>query len=66
MVEQRYNGQIKKDVEALRYALESNIEFERRKVVQESVNKLLNTLIKSNDIHLNKEEYVNIITKRIS
>ena len=66
LVEQRYNGQIKKDVEALKYALESNIEFERRKVVQESVNKLLNTLIKSNDSHLNNEEDVNIITKRIS
>ena len=66
MVEQKYNEQIKKDIETLKYALELNIEFEQRKAIQESVNKLLNELIKSNDIALNKEEYINIITKRIS
>ncbi|WP_300958020.1 hypothetical protein [uncultured Helicobacter sp.] len=66
MVEQKYNEQIKKDIETLKYALELNIEFEQRKAIQESVNKLLDELIKSNDIALNKEEYINIITKRIS
>ncbi|WP_300859724.1 F0F1 ATP synthase subunit B [uncultured Helicobacter sp.] len=66
LVEQKYNEQIKKDIETLKYALELNIEFEQRKAIQESVNKLLNELIKSNDIALNKEEYINIITKRIS
>lgn len=66
LVEQKYNDQIKKDTETLKYALEANIEFEQRKAVQESVNKLLNELIKSDDVRLNKEEYVNIITKRIS
>ena len=65
-MEQKYNDQIKKDIETLKYALEANIEFEQRKAVQESVNKLLNELIKSDDVRLNKEEYVNIITKRIS
>ena len=66
LVEQKYNEQIKKDIETLKYALELNIEFEQRKAIQESVNKLLDELIKSNDIALNKEEYINIITKRIS
>lgn len=66
LVEQKYNEQIKKDIETLKYALESNIKFEQRKAIQESVNKLLDELIKSNDIALNKEEYINIITKRIS
>ncbi|MCH5313802.1 MAG: F0F1 ATP synthase subunit B [Helicobacter sp.] len=66
LIEQKYNDQIGRDMEALKYALEANIEFEQRKVVQESVNKLLDELIKSDDIRLNKEEYVNIITKRIS
>ena len=66
LVEQKYNEQIKKDIETLKYALELNIEFEQRKAIQESVNKLLYELIKSNDIALNKEEYINIITKRIS
>lgn len=66
LIEQKYNDQIGRDMESLKYALEANIEFEQRKVVQESVNKLLDELIKSDDIRLNKEEYVNIITKRIS
>lgn len=66
LVEQKYNEQIKKDIETLKYALELNIEFEQRKAIQESVDKLLDELIKSNDIALNKEEYINIITKRIS
>ncbi|RDU60149.1 F0F1 ATP synthase subunit B [Helicobacter marmotae] len=66
LVEQRYSEQIKKDIEVLKYALETNIEFERRKAIQESVDKFLNELIKADDIRLNKEEYVNIITKRIS
>lgn len=66
LVEQKYNEQIKKDIETLKYTLESNIEFEQRKAIQESVDKLLDELIKSDDIALNKEEYINIITKRIS
>lgn len=66
LVEQKYNDQIKKDIETLKYVLETNIEFERRKVTHEAVDELLNKLIQSEDIQLNKEDYVNIITKRIS
>ena len=66
LLEQKYNDQIKKDIETLKYPLESNIEFERRKITHEAVDELLNKLIQSDDVQLNKEDYVNIITKRIS
>lgn len=66
LVEQKYETQIKKDVEALKYVLESNIELERRRARQESVNKILDEVIKSDDVRISKEEYVSIITKRIS
>lgn len=66
LLEQKYNDLIKKDTEALKYVLESNVEFERRKAIQDSVNDILDTLLSSNDVHLNQEEYVNILTKRIS
>lgn len=65
-IEERYNEQIKKDIESLKYALTSSCEFERKKITQESVNELLDELLKSDELQLNREDYVNIITKRIS
>ena len=66
LIRQKYDEQIKRDVEILKHSLEANIEFEQRKAVQQSVENLLNELTKSQNLQLNKEDYVNIITKRIS
>ena len=66
LIRQKYDEQIKRDIEILKHSLEANIEFEHRKAVQQSVENLLNELTKSQNLQLNKEDYVNIITKRIS
>lgn len=63
---QKYEEQIRRDIEALDSALESSIDFEKRKITQEAVNELLNELVNSKELKLNKDDYVNIITKRIS
>ncbi|TLD96029.1 F0F1 ATP synthase subunit B [Helicobacter jaachi] len=66
LVEQKYNEQIKKDIEMFKYALEANMELEKRRAIQESVSALLNELMQDSQVQLNKDDYVNIITKRIS
>lgn len=66
LIRQKYDEQIKRDIETLKHSLEANIEFEYRKAVQQSVENLLNELTKNQNLQLNKEDYVNIITKRIS
>ncbi|WP_244196340.1 F0F1 ATP synthase subunit B [Helicobacter labetoulli] len=66
LIRQKYDDQIKKDIELLKSALEANIEFEHRKAVRTSVENLLNELTANKNLQLNKEDYVNIITKRIS
>lgn len=66
LIRQKYDEQIKRDIEVLKHSLEANIEFEHRKAIQQSVENLLNELTKSENLQLNKEDYVNIITKRIS
>lgn len=65
-IEQRYNEMIKRDIEILKHTLEVNMEFECRKAIQEGVDEVLSALVKNDDIRLNKEDYVNIISKRIS
>lgn len=66
LIRQKYDEQIKKDIEVFKYALEASMEFERKKALQQSVESLLNELMKNENLRLNKEDYVNIITKRIS
>lgn len=66
LIEQKYNDQIKRDIELLKHSLDASIEFEQRRLTQESVNEVLNELMQSEEIQLNKEDYINIITKRIS
>lgn len=65
-IEQRYNEQIKRDTQSLKHNLDGSIEFERRKMTQEAVNEVLGNLLNSDGVRLSKEDYVNIITKRIS
>lgn len=66
IIEQKYNEQIKKDLENLKYSLESNMNFERTKAIQNAVTKALNQLMQSKSAQLHKQDYINIITKRIS
>ncbi len=66
LIEQKYNDQIKRDIELLKHSLDASIEFEQRRLTQESVNEVLNELMQSEEVQLNKEDYINIITKRIS
>lgn len=66
MIEHKCNEQIKKDLETLKYSLEASIDFERKKAIQNAVAKALNELIRGKAIRLDKQDYINIITKRIS
>jgi len=66
LVQKRYNEQVEKDAQILSNLLEGSIEFERRRITQEAVNSILCELLEQDDIKLNRDDYVNIITKRIS
>lgn len=66
IIQQRYEEQLSKDIESMTKSFESSLEFEQRKLLQESVTNILNKLMISESANLSKDDYVNIITKRIS
>lgn len=66
IIEQKYNEQIKKDLENLKYSLESSMSFERMKTIQNATIKAIDELVQSKSVQLDKQDYINIITKRIS